>query len=224
LFDFFTNGPNVADARYEIGDTTLKSERAKNLEGSIRWQSDRAHFEGTLFQNDVDRYIYNAPTSQTIGGLQVYRHQQTNARLKGGELGADLDVASPLTIRGSYDFVTGVDRVSGAPLPFIPPPRTIVGANLHSSAVGWAQRAAIGLEVESHAKQTRLAANDFAPKGYTLLNVDAEIERLVKGRPMRFDLDVRNALNTSYTDFLSRYKGFAAGPGINVILKASTGM
>jgi hypothetical protein len=34
---------------------------------------------------------------------------------------------------------------------------------------------------------------------------------------------VRNALNTTYRDFLSRFKGFANGPGINVVFKVSAG-
>jgi hypothetical protein len=40
---------------------------------------------------------------------------------------------------------------------------------------------------------------------------------------VRLDLDIRNALNTSYKDYLSRFKEFASAPGISVILKASAG-
>jgi hypothetical protein len=38
----------------------------------------------------------------------------------------------------------------------------------------------------------------------------------------RFDIDVRNVTNTTYTDFLGRYKRFFYGQGVNVILKVAT--
>jgi iron complex outermembrane recepter protein len=223
LFDLYTNGPNVADARYEIGDPSLKSERARNIDGGVRWESNRLHADATLFQNDVDDFIYTAPTAQTIGTLQVFRHQQTNARLHGIELSGALDVAAPLTVRASYDYTNGTDRTSGKPLPLMPPARTIVGAELHSSTLGWAQRASIGAEIERNQTQTRLGDFDVPTAGYTLFNLDFRMDRVVRAKPFRFDIDVRNATNVTYKDFMSRYKRFAYAPGVNVILKASAG-
>jgi hypothetical protein len=89
--------------------------------------------------------------------------------------------------------------------------------------VGSWQNVSLGSEVEINQTQTRLNPNDFATGGYTLLNLDLSTERNVGRRPVRFDLDVRNALNTSYKDYLSRFKEFASAPGISVILKASAG-
>ena len=210
-------------SRYEIGDKTLTSERSANVDGGVRWESDRAHAEATVFQNDVDNFIYTAPTATINSGLPVFRHQQTDARLKGAELAVALDVATPLTLRASYDHVEGTQRQSGAPLPLIPPPRTIVGAELHGSNLGWAQRASIGVEIENNQRQTHLDPSDVATAAYTLLNLDFRMDRMVRARPFRFDVDVRNATNTTYKDFMSRYKGFAYAPGINLIFKVSTG-
>ena len=134
-----------------------------------------------------------------------------------------LDVATPLSVRASYDYTNGTDRVSGRPLPLMPPPRTIVGGELHSTSLRWADRVSIGAEVENHKTQTRLGDFDVQTEGYTLLNLDVRMDRVVRARPFRFDIDVRNATNVAYKDFLSRYKGFASAPGINVILKASAG-
>jgi hypothetical protein len=38
------------------------------------------------------------------------------------------------------------------------------------------------------------------------------------------DLSVRNAFNTEYRGFLSRYKAFALGPGRAVVLRVTTGL
>ena len=88
--------------------------------------------------------------------------------------------------------------------------------------MSWAQRASIGAELEVNQKQTRLDAYDVPANAYTLLNLDMSIERIVHARPTRFDIDVRNATNTTYTDFLSRYKRFSYGQGVNVIFKVAT--
>lgn len=207
LFDLYTNGPNVADARYEIGNPTLQSERDHNIDGGLLWASDHVRADVSVFQNSVDRFIHTAPTTQTISGLRVFRHRQTDARLTGAELSGSIDVFDPLTVRASHDFVNGSDRATGAPLPLMPPPCTIIGANLHTTRLAWAQRASIGAEVEINATQARLDPSDIPSKGYTLLNLDFAMERFVRTQPIRFDVDIRNATNTSYKDFLSRYKG-----------------
>lgn len=223
LFDLFANGPNLAEARYEIGDPTLQVERSKNLEGGLRWSSERMTGEVTAFQNTVDNYIFTTPTSTTQNGLRVFRHEQADARLRGAEASLQIRATGMLTVRGSYDFVNGDDLRSGTPLPLIAPPRTTVGADLDFGRAGGWSRITLGGDLEVNQTQTRLNPEDFATKGYTLVNLDLSAEHAIKHRPVRFDLDVRNALNTSYRDFLSRFKEFAYGPGVSVIFKASVG-
>ena len=222
LFDLYTHGPNAADARYEIGNPALKSERDHSIDGGLRWASPRVRAEATVFQNSVDDYIFTSPGIDSIGGLRVFRLTQANARLTGAEFSGSVDVLPELSLRASHDFVKGVARATDAPLPLMPPPRSRVGANLHWSALSWAQRASIGAELEVNQKQTRLDAYDVPANAYTLLNVDMSVERIFRTRPTRFDIDVRNATNTTYTDFLSRYKRFSYGQGVNVIFKVAT--
>ena len=222
LFDLYTNGPNAADGRYEIGNAALKSERDHSIDAGLRWASPRVRAEATVFQNSVDDYIFTTPTIDSIGGLRVFRHTQANARLTGAEFSGSVDVMPELTLRATHDFVNGVARATDAPLPLMPPPRSRIGANLHSSALSWAQRASIGAELEVNQKQTRLDTYDVPANAYTLLNVDMSVERVFRTRPTRFDIDVRNATNTTYTDFLSRYKRFSYGQGVNIIFKVAT--
>jgi len=137
---------------------------------------------------------------------------------------AEARVSDRLTLRGSYDFVNGEERPTGTPLPLMPPPRTMLGAELALGRFGAWRDVSVGSDVEINQTQTRLNPNDFATTGYTLLNFDFTASRTWRARPVRFDLDVRNALNTTYRDYLSRFKSFANAPGVNVILKASAGV
>src|SRR6266581_3160569 len=41
LFELFSNGPHLGEARYEIGDPGLKPEAGTNLDVGVRWQSGR---------------------------------------------------------------------------------------------------------------------------------------------------------------------------------------
>ena len=186
-------------------------------------RANRARAELSVYQNTVDNFIYTSRTSQTVNALRVYRHIQTDARLTGAELSGEVSVTEPLSLHASYDMVQGTDRTADQPLELMPAPRAILGADLHTTNLSWARRASIGAALEINQRQTRLNPNDFGTDGYTLLNVNLGMERMVRARPVRFDVSVRNALNTSYHDYLSRYKEFAVGQGVNVILKASTG-
>jgi len=62
-------------------------------------------------------------------------------------------------------------------------------------------------------RQRRIAAYDVPTAGYGLLHFGAQLEKAIGGRAVRIDLAVRNALNTSYKNFLSRYKRFALDQG-----------
>ena len=224
LFDLYANGPNLAEARYEIGDPSLRTERSKNLEGDIRWASERLHADIAVYQNTVDNFIFTTPTSETQNGLQVFRHEQSDARLTGMDASIEGRVTDRLTLRASHDFVNGDERPSGTPLPLMPPPRTTLGAELGFGRVASWRDVSVGSDVEIDQTQTHLNPNDFATKGYTLLNFDATATRDWRARPLRLDLSVRNALNTTYRDYLSRFKTFANAPGINVVVKASAGV
>ena len=58
--------------------------------------------------------------------------------------------------------------------------------------------------------------------GYGLLHFGGQLERPIGGRALRLELAVRNALNTSYKNFLSRYKRFALDEGRNIVVRVGT--
>jgi iron complex outermembrane receptor protein len=221
LFELFANGPRLGEARYEIGDPNLDPETSLNLDGSIRWGNHRVRAEVAGFHNRIENFIYIAPTGDQQGTLDVYRYEHALATLYGGEVSTDVDPMSMLTLRARYDMVRGTNEDTNEPLPLIPPPRTTLEAELHGVALGWADNAHAGLDVEINAKQTHLGPFDTATDGYTLLGLEAGIARRLGSRPIRFDIRVRNLTDKAYKSFLSRYKTFALDPGRNVLLRLS---
>jgi iron complex outermembrane receptor protein len=154
----------------------------------------------------------------------VFVNQQADATLTGGELGAEVQALDALALRGRAEFLRGTNEQTDDPLPLIPPRRAVLGAELTSTKLGWAQRARVGAEVDLVAKQNRPSPLDEAPAGYILLNLETGIERSFAGRALRADLRVGNILDKQYRDLLSRYKAFALEPGRNISLRLSIGI
>jgi len=228
LFELFSNGPHLGEARYEIGRTDLRSETGTNLDVGVRWQSVRLRVELAAYRNAIGRFIYIAPTDSFVhitpsDSLRVYRYDQADALLTGGEAAVQVELGARLALHARVDGVRGTNRAAREPLPFVPPARAALGAELHGGGFRWADRAYVGAEVETTTRQTRLNPLDVPTAGYTLLNFSAGMTRPLLGRAARIDLSVRNAANVSYRSFLSRYKEFALDPGRNVVIRLSLG-
>jgi len=228
LFELFSNGPHLGEARYEIGDPGLKPEAGTNVDAAVRWQRGHVRAELAGYRNTIGRFVYITPTDSFVSvtptdSLRVYRYQQADTRLLGGEAVVEVEVATPLTLRARADAVRGTNRATGDPLPLLPPARVALGAELHPMAFGWADRTYASAEIEVATRQTRLNPLDIPTGGHTLLNLSAGIVRRLLGRVCHVDIAVRNATNVSYRSFLSRYKEFALDPGRNVVLRISLG-
>ena len=221
LFELYSNGPLLAESRYEIGDPNLKSERALNLDLSARWEGSRLRGEIAGFRNDIRNFIYLAPTPEMNQGLRVFRHRQADALLTGGEISAEIEVAPSLTISGRHDLVRGTNRETDEPLPLMAPARSAFGADFKVVPT-WANSFFTGAEVEYVVKQNRPNPADFVTDSYTLVNFDVGVEKNFLGRATRLEVGVRNAGNVRYKNFLSRYKEFALEPGRNIIIRVST--
>jgi outer membrane receptor protein involved in Fe transport len=228
LFELFANGQHLGEARYEVGDPTLAVERGLMTDASVRWQSPRFRGEVAGFRNRMDGYVVLVPTgrfrpSAAYDRLPVYRYLQTDAVLWGGEVRAEYEIMTGLTLRGRFDAVRGDDTKLDCPLPLVPPLRGVVGAEYRWGDHGWMANGILGGDVEMLAEQTRLSQFDTPTASYALLNLEGGIGRHWFGREVAVDLQVRNVLDASYRDYLSRYKVFALDPGRNVLVRLSTG-
>ena len=226
LFELFTNGPHLGEDRYEIGLPNARPEVSVNADLSVRWQSGRVRGEVATYRNQIDSYLYIAPTGATDpgSGLAIYRYRQASAVLVGAEVGAEVVAAPLLTLRARADAVRGTNNETNEPLPLIPAPRADVEAEWHTSGLSWAERVYLRAGLQAVTRQTRLGPFDEQTPAYRLLNVGAGLEQTIGGRLIYLDVRVHNATNARYTDFLSRYKVFAFGEGRNVVVRLSTGL
>src|SRR2546421_7815472 len=138
LFELFSNGPHLGEARYGIGDVGLEPEAGTGLGVGVRWQSGRVRAELAAYRNAVDRYVFITPTDSFVtvstsppDSLRVYRYQQADARLLGGEAELEVAVAAAPPVRAPPPAPRRPHQATpGAPPPG-PPARGGPGAAAH---------------------------------------------------------------------------------------------
>ena len=215
LFELFANGPHIGEARYELGDSTMKPEASRGVDFGIRWSGRRARLDLAAYHNRMSDYIYITPTAVFIDSLRVYQYGQAEAEMLGGEAVLEAEIGSGLVARSRVEAVRGTNLTSHEPLPLLPPVRGTVG-------FGWRDR--VSVDVDGYARPKRLNSLDTPTAGYALVHLGGGTDLRLFGRAMRLDIALRNALNQRYKSFLSRYKEFAFDPGRNLIVRLSSGL
>ena len=214
LFELFANGPHIGEARYELGDSTMKPEASRGVDLGVRWSGRHARLQLAAYHNHMSDYIYITPTAVFIGSLRVYQYGQAEAEMFGGEAVLEADIGQGLVARSRVEAVRGTNLASHEPLPLLPPLRALVG-------LGWRDR--FSIDVDAYDRPKRLNPLDIPTVGYALLHLGGGSDVRLFGRAMRLDISLRNALNQRYKSFLSRYKEFAFDPGRNLIVRLSSG-
>ena len=186
-YELFANGPHLATAAWETGDTSLSIEKSTSLDLGAQWKSGAHRFKATTYVSNFSRYIGLARTGDLIGDdgernpvgttdvLPEYRYSAMRARFYGIESSGTVRIAGQQGLTGPLaggtldldlraDLTRATNRDTGEPLPRIAPLRA--GATLAWAAGPW--RVAGGFD--HLAGQDRVASGDRATPAYTLWN------------------------------------------------------
>jgi iron complex outermembrane receptor protein len=232
-FDLFANGVHEGTVAFERGNPDLKTEHSINTDLAFRVQTSSIRSEIGVFANYIQNYIFSRPTTETdpVSGFQIFDVSQGDARLLGVEAAFEYHPTSYLHLQGTADYTEAQNTTTDTPLPSIPPFRATYTVRLEGEHAGLLESPYFSVGGESNARQTRLdpseaeffVASGYQPDGYTLLNLGAGFTVPTGRDGLQVDLALRNVLNTSYTNFLSRYKTYALDPGRNLTVRLSTG-
>ena len=133
--ELFMHGEHLATGRFEIGDPNLESETSNNIELTFNYENEGLFAVATLFNNDVDDYIYLQDEHHEEDGDDPHIHEglieaeylQADASFTGYEfeVGQSFDLDS-----GNLTLSFGRDQVSaefsdGSNIPRIVPARNI---------------------------------------------------------------------------------------------------
>ncbi len=241
--ELFADGPHLATANFELGNSTLGQETALSFEASARYDSGPVRFELNLFRIGFEDYVALVergdvwwldevtdtsgfapdasdpaiPLGATI--LPVFNFSQQDATFTGGEISlqARLFEAGGFTFTGeaALDIVRAEFDGGGHP-PRIPPQSLTLG--LEAENERWTGR----LEVVDTASQDRLAAFETATGGFTFVNANFAFRPYGEGSGVTLRLDGRNLtdeLGRVHTSFLKEELPL---PGRNVRFTVTT--
>jgi iron complex outermembrane recepter protein len=229
VFDLFANGLHEATSTFEHGNPDLKTETSFNTDLALRVQSSSARAEIGGFVNRIQNFVYTVPSNQIDpgSGFEIYNVTQGDAVLSGFEAQVEYHPTAVVHLQGTADYVHGQNTDIAQPLPSIPPLRATYEVRFEGRALGQLSSPYFSVGGESNARQDRLNPEEAAffassldgvgyhPSAYTLVNAGAGFSLSAgSGNTVRIDLELRNALDTTWADFLSHLKTNAPNPGM----------
>lgn len=227
LEELYFFGPHPGNFAFEVGNSSLDSERALGFDVALRWRSRRVNGEIGYFRNSIDDYIFRNPISEEEfdekyggaghddeddhghGEFPFIEFVAADSLLQGIEGHADIDVGRGLSLEVGVDYVRGHLRRRDQPLPRIPPFRLRTGLTYQRNAFQ------TGGEITATAKQERVFGDETPTPGFANLRLFASYsfgrDTVVNTITARLD----NATNELYRNHLSLIKDFVPEMGRN---------
>lgn len=224
--ELYSNGLHHGAAAVEIGDTSLVSEQAYSFSASAEYTAEKLSVHVDAYYNYIDNFIYlkpELPPSLTIrGAFPTFRQSQVDATLKGIDLTINYDLPLNLSFTSKSSILRAYNEMANDFLVLMPADRfenrlEYKLPNQEKLTDGY-----LAVTVLSVLEQTRVPVNsDFVapPAGYNLLGIQAGFSLPVGADKMNVGIGVNNLLNTSYRDYLNRFRYYTDEMGTNVTLR-----
>ncbi|NAS30498.1 TonB-dependent receptor [Flavobacteriaceae bacterium R38] len=241
--ELFSEGLNQAAVAFELGDLRIQEEVANKLAVTFKGSlfDQRFNFNLTPYANFINDYIVLEPSEDGVittsrGAFQEFEYIQNDARLLGVDFDASYDFNDYFQLKTSFSYLRGDDTVRDRPLINIPSSNlfnTITYKNKKLKNLN------LQLKSEIFFEQTRFPDNNFTaqivennqfvdvlvdvstpPPGYHLLHFDSSIKfDLGDITNLELGFSVDNIFDTSYRQYLNRFRFFADDLGRNFTLR-----
>jgi iron complex outermembrane receptor protein len=191
-YELFANGPHIATAAWERGNSNLGLEKANSFDVSADWQQGPNQFKVTAFQSKFSNFIGLLGTTEIEEDLPVQVYQGVRAKFSGVEASAQrrlLQAASTLDLVLKADAVRASNLTSGEPLPRISPVR--LGASLLHVSGPWTAR----LGFDWNAAQDRVPTGSVATASYTLWHGFISYKQKLSGTTLNWFGNLDNLSN-----------------------------
>jgi iron complex outermembrane receptor protein len=214
--ELLSNGAHVATRSFEAGSRALGLEKSLGAEATFRGRGPGWHFELSGFYTRFSDFIWFGRTGAEQDGLPVYVAGQRDARFRGVEAEAALDVAriggTRIGLTALSDYVRADLADGGGPVPRIPPMRFIGGIEAE------AERISGRFEVEHALRQDRTAAFETETPAYTLVNLSLGWHPPGLDRHSSVELSANNIFDAEARRHASYLKDEAPLPGRDIRL------
>ncbi len=165
--ELYMNGPHLATGRFEIGNTSIDKERSRNIDLTLNYNQSGFFGTFTMFNNNVDDYIYIMDSAKKEENLTVANYRQKDAQLTGYELelGRTFNIYD-----GNLELSIAKDSISGEFNDGGNIPRMTPERNIYSLLYSKEQGARFSLVLKDVQEQNDIGLNETVTKGFKMLD------------------------------------------------------
>ena len=224
--ELFSRGAHDGPQTFETGNPGLKIERANSVEATVRLRYREFTFDGSVYSNQFDNYIYGALTGRICeddgtcafggpGELREMLYTQGSAHFRGVEGKASYDLwhvdDGILKIDMLGDFVRAT-LAGGQNVPRIPPWRLGGGLSWESPTLD------AGFQILQVGKQNYPGLFDTPTDGFVSVNAQVAWRPFNNDPDIEFALIGRNLADTVQRNAAALNKDLVVLPGRNIQL------
>lgn len=222
--ELYAYGLHHGAASIERGNTSLDEEKAWNFSSELHYQKKHLDLELDLFYYYFKNYIYAAPTLDYVltirGAFPEYEYVQNKAQLYGGDLFLKYALSNQLSISNKTSIVFGDNLDSNTAIIMIPAPKTRLELKYSFKETKLLRKTSASLSYLYQTKQW-LVTNDQdlapTPDAYALFNLEVSTEL----KNIFLAIEIENLFNTSYRDYLNRWRYYTDDLGRSINLRIS---
>lgn len=224
--ELYSNGLHHGAAAYEIGDTSFTAEVGYNANAYVYYEKEgiefRALFHYTYFDNYINLEPVLPPTLTISGAFPTFKYRQVQATYTSLNFSLSVDVTKGLCLFTRNTMLWAYNLSAKQFLLTAPPHRFQLGARYEFNDKKWFEHPYIEV-LGSHTTRQYLVdpALDYSPPpaAYTLLNIEAGFTAHIRNTHFTVSIAAANLLNTSYRDYLDRFRYFTDAMGRNFSIK-----
>ncbi|MCE3278746.1 MAG: hypothetical protein K0S44_937 [Bacteroidetes bacterium] len=224
--ELYSDGIHHGSATFEIGDKTLKPEKAYNFIAGMNYHSEKLHAEVELYHNIIDDYINlqpQIPATVTIhGSFPTFVYTQSDATFTGLDAQLSYYIIPQLLITGKASVLRAFNKTTNDWLIQMPSDRFSGEITYNFKKAKKISESYITLNAEYTNKQWRVPANsDYLspPKAYTLINLEMGTTVHLGTQTITIGIGCNNLLNTSYRNYMNRFRYYSDEMGRNITLR-----
>jgi iron complex outermembrane receptor protein len=224
--ELYIKGIHLSAASYEVGDSTLKSERSFNTSVSFKYNTEKLFAQINIYDNEINNFIYARPSLQPItlvsGTYPMFTYTQADVRLRGLDAEIDYTFLKKLTLISKTSLVRAFNKTIHDYLVFMPADRFDNALKYSWVSGKKIKQPYISLQYVKVSRQNRVPPNsDYVapPPGYGLLNSSMGCDLQAGKHFLNINFSVDNLTNVAYRDYLNRYRYYADDLGVSFVLR-----
>jgi iron complex outermembrane recepter protein len=226
--ELYSNGLHNGTATYELGDSNLVPEQSFNWDLTLKYHDVKWSVEASVYRNAIEDFIYQLPvlppTITLRGTFPTFQFTQTQVLMQGAEVNASYLLHANWLTTVSVTYLKADDVTHDQPLVLMPTNRYKIGVQYQRNALWKIEQFYVSVNGLYVAKQNRYQPGlDYKdpPPAYQLFDVNIGFQIPFYKQHLTVSASVKNVLNTTYRDYLNRFRYFTDEVGRNITIRVS---